>query len=61
MQREIDRLHAAGDLPEPASVDFIRWLHRAFYEDAPEAMLLIEGSGPRAPHDAGRIPHRRRP
>jgi Fic family protein len=41
LQREIDRLHAAGTLPEPASVDCIHWLHRSFYEDAPEAMLLV--------------------
>jgi Fic family protein len=45
VQGEVDRLHAAGELPEPASVEFIRWLHRAFYEDAPEAMLRIEGAG----------------
>jgi Fic family protein len=45
VQREIDRDHAAGKLSEPASVEFIRWLHRAFYEDAPEAMLLIDGRG----------------
>lgn len=45
LQREIDRRHAAGDLPEPASTEFIRWLHRSFYEDAPEAMLLIRGDG----------------
>jgi Fic family protein len=45
LQREVDRLHKTGDLPEPASASFIRWLHRSFYEDAPEAMLLIEGRG----------------
>ena len=45
VQREIDRLYAAGQLPEPVSVDFIRWLHRAFYADAPEAMLVIRGAG----------------
>jgi Fic family protein len=45
LQREIDRLHAKGELPEPASASFIRWLHRSFYKDAPEAMLLIEGEG----------------
>jgi Fic family protein len=45
VQREIDRLHAAGVLPEPASVMFICWLHRSFYEDAPEAMLRVEGKG----------------
>lgn len=41
LQREIDRRHAACDLPEPASADFIRWLHREFYADAPEAMLIV--------------------
>lgn len=45
LQREVDRLHAAGELPEPASAPFIRWLHRSFYEDAPDAMLLIRGNG----------------
>ncbi len=45
VQREVDRQYAAGTLPEPASVTFIRWLHRSFYEDAPEAMLLITGNG----------------
>lgn len=43
VQREVDRLHAAGTLPEPASATFIRWLHREFYADAPEAMLRITG------------------
>jgi Fic family protein len=46
VQREIDHRHAAGTLPEPASKEFIRELHRAFYEDAPEAMLRI-GEGDR--------------
>lgn len=41
VQREIDRLYAASALPDPASASFIAWLHRAFYADAPEAMLLI--------------------
>jgi Fic family protein len=45
LQREVDRLHKTGGLPEPASASFIRWLHRSFYQDAPEAMLLIEGQG----------------
>lgn len=43
VQTEIDRLAAADSLPEPASSDFIRWLHRAFYKDAPQAMLRIKG------------------
>jgi Fic family protein len=41
LQQNIDRRHAAGDLPEPAAADFIRWLHSEFYRDAPEAMLTI--------------------
>ena len=44
VQQEIDEKHARGELSEPASVDFVCWLHRAFYEKAPGAMLLIERS-----------------
>ena len=36
VQSEVDRLAAERRLPEPASVDFVRWLHREFYPDAPE-------------------------
>jgi Fic family protein len=45
VQREVDRQYAAETLPEPASATFIRWLHRSFYEDAPDALLLINGNG----------------
>jgi Fic family protein len=45
VQAEIDRMQEEGRLPEPASADFIRWLHREFYRDAPEQMLRIEGAG----------------
>src|SRR5205807_1554743 len=30
---------------EPASVEFVRWLHREFYRDVPEEMLRIRGAG----------------
>ncbi len=43
VQAEIDRLAADDQLPEPASVDFIHWLHREFYQDAPAEMLRIKG------------------
>ncbi len=43
VQAEIDRRAAEGRLSEPASVDFIQWLHREFYRDAPEEMLRIHG------------------
>lgn len=43
VQAEVDRMAAEGTLPEPASVEFLRWLHRAFYRDAPEEMLKVRG------------------
>src|SRR5229473_5801434 len=42
VQREVDRMGNDGALPPPASREFILWLHREFYRDAPEAMLLIK-------------------
>jgi Fic family protein len=45
VQSEIDRMAAAGELPEPASADFIRWLHREFYRDAPQALLTVASAG----------------
>jgi len=45
VQSEVDRLAGEGRLPEPASPDFIRWLHREFYRDAPDSMLRIRGAG----------------
>ena len=44
VQAEVDRMAAEGRLPEPASEDFIKWLHREFYRDAPEDMLRIRAS-----------------
>lgn len=42
LQEHIDRLFAESELPDPVSPDFLRDLHRRFYEGAPEAMLLIK-------------------
>ncbi len=44
LQAQIDRMAAADELPEPASVDFIRWLHKEFYKDAPEEFLRIRSA-----------------
>jgi Fic family protein len=44
VQAEIDRMAAEDALPEPASAEFIRWLHREFYRDAPEELLRIHGA-----------------
>jgi Fic family protein len=43
VQTELDKLSAENRLPEPASRDFIRWLHREFYKDAPDEMLRVHG------------------
>jgi Fic family protein len=45
VQAEVDRLAAAGELPEAASRDFIRRLHREFYFGVPSSMLLVRGRG----------------
>ena len=43
VQAQVDRMASAGKLSEPASIDFIRWLHREFYRDASSDMLRIKG------------------
>jgi len=45
VQAELDRKAQSGELPEPASAEFIQSLHREFYRDAPEEMLRIKGNG----------------
>jgi Fic family protein len=45
VQREVDRMGNEGSLPPPASREFILWLHREFYRDAPDAMLQIKTKG----------------
>ncbi|MBC7668321.1 MAG: Fic family protein [Gemmatimonadaceae bacterium] len=43
VQAHIDLLCAQGALPDPVSVEFLKGLHAEFYQDAPEAMLLLKG------------------
>lgn len=45
VQAQIDELASEGRLPEPASADFIQWLHREFYRDAPEELLRVSSAG----------------
>lgn len=45
VQTEIDRMAAGNRLPEPASVEFIRWLHREFYRDMPASFLRVKSIG----------------
>ena len=44
VQAQIDALQAERLLPDPVSVPFLKGLHEAFYQDAPEATLLIRGA-----------------
>ncbi|MBM4218050.1 MAG: Fic family protein [Gammaproteobacteria bacterium] len=46
VQREIDKQAVAGTLSEPASSEYLRWLHREFYRDAAPEQLRIRGNGP---------------
>src|SRR5208337_2605493 len=41
VQAEVDRMAVENRLPEPASVDFLRWLHEEFYRDAAPEMLRL--------------------
>src|ERR1700677_981886 len=45
VQAEVDRMHAENRLPEPASMDFLRWLPRGFYRDARTERLRSDGAG----------------
>ncbi|MER9969232.1 Fic family protein [Mesorhizobium sp. M0060] len=42
VQRMIDGLGLRGELPSPTSIDFIRWVHRAFYNEMPEEFRFID-------------------
>lgn len=42
VQRAVDERHARGELGEPSSETFIRWLHEEFYADAPDELLTIK-------------------
>lgn len=44
VQKQVDEMAAGGRLHEPASIEFIRWLHREFYREAPAAMLKVKSS-----------------
>lgn len=45
LQRLIDQRFTAGQLPAPASADFLRWLHAEVYRDAPDDWLTVESDG----------------
>jgi Fic family protein len=44
VQKQVDEMAAAGRLPEPASSEFLRELHREFYREAPQATLIVRSA-----------------
>lgn len=42
VQRAIDERHRAGTLLRPTSVEFLTWVHKAFYEEMPDEFRVIE-------------------
>ena len=42
VQRAIDELYRAGTMPRPTSVEFLTWVHKAFYDEMPEEFRVIE-------------------
>ncbi len=42
VQRAIDEMHRAGTLPRPTSVEFLTWVHKAFYDEMPDEFRVIE-------------------
>lgn len=45
VQKEIDHLYSKGVLPEPASGNFLRFIHKRFYAYLPEDMRRLEAAG----------------
>ena len=42
VQRAIDEMHRNGTMPIPTSVEFLTWVHKAFYDEMPEEFRVIE-------------------
>lgn len=41
VQRAIDRMYQNGTMPIPTSVEFLTWVHKAFYDEMPEEFRVI--------------------
>jgi Fic family protein len=42
VQRAIDEMYQNGTMPIPTSVEFLTWVHKAFYDEMPEEFQVIE-------------------
>lgn len=45
LQAELDRQFAVGKMSEPASTEFVSWLHKEFYRDAPPEAMIVKADG----------------
>jgi Fic family protein len=54
LETEIDFMAAEGLLPEPASAQFIQWLHTQLYRDAPAETLRIRSDSTQFVMEPGR-------
>ena len=42
VQRAIDEMQRNGTMPVPTAVEFLAWVHQAFYNEMPEELRVIE-------------------
>lgn len=42
VQRAIDQMHRDGTMPTPTSVEFLTWVHRAFYDEMPDEFRVVD-------------------
>jgi len=42
VQRAIDEMQRNGTMPVPTSVEFLAWVHQAFYDEMPKELRVIE-------------------
>jgi Fic family protein len=56
VQRAIDEMHRKGTMLIPTSVEFLTWIHQAFYDEMPEEFRIIEHpNGTSEPITPGRM------
>jgi Fic family protein len=55
LQEAIDRKFAEQTLPDPASVEFLTWVHREFYKDLPSEFRHIRSTTRTLDVDPGRM------
>lgn len=55
VQSKIDRMYINGELNNPASIEFILWLHKEFYYGANESLLTVKSDNRSIIMEAGKF------